>query len=56
MFLQPHKNNHRVRKLNMFSDEGINKSWILLDSQSTIDVFSNADLLTDSIHETSSTL
>ena len=39
----------------MSSKTGISESWIVLDSQSTIDVFSNSDLLTK-IHETNNTL
>ncbi|KAL7502114.1 hypothetical protein ACHAXN_000460, partial [Cyclotella atomus] len=38
-----------------FFREGIPSTWILLDSQSTIDVFSNGNLLTN-IHSTTTTM
>ncbi|KAL7501945.1 hypothetical protein ACHAXN_000085, partial [Cyclotella atomus] len=38
-----------------FFREGIPSTWILLDSQSTIDVFSNCNLLTN-IHSTTTTM
>ena len=49
MFLQPHVSSP-VGKPNMSSKGEIAESWILLDSQSTIDVFSNPDLLVN-IHK-----
>ena len=54
MFLQPDMNS-RMGRSNTYSSAGISRGWILLDSQSTIDVFSNADLLTK-IHRVDTTL
>ena len=56
MFLQPHVTcNSRTGKLSTPSKTGISESWILLDSQSTIDLFSNSKLLSN-IHEVDTTL
>ena len=54
MFLQRDANSLKDRQ-SMSSKTGIKESWILLDSQSTIDVFCNSDLLTK-IHKTDTTL
>jgi len=54
MMLQPHDFSLKERQ-NTCSKVGIQETWILLDSQSTIDVFSNSDLLTK-IHQTDTTL
>ena len=53
-FHQPHVSSP-VRKPNMSSNGGIAESWILHDSQSTIDVFSNPDILVK-IHKVNTTL
>ena len=56
MFLQPDMNgNSPTRRSNTGSKAGISESWILLDSQSTIDVFSNPELLTK-VHMIDTTL
>ena len=56
MFLQPDMNgNSPTEKSNTRSKAGISESWILLDSQSTIDVFSNPDMLTR-VHRINTTL
>ena len=47
MFLQPHEVSSQTDQSTMSSEKGISISWMLLDNQSTINVFSNADLLTD---------
>ena len=54
MFLQRDTSSLKDRQ-SMSSKTGIKESWILLDSQSTIDVFCNSDLLTK-IHKTDTTL
>ena len=56
MFLQPDMNGDSpTKRSNMGSKAGISESWILLDSQSTIDVFSNPELLTK-VHMIDTTL
>ena len=58
MFLQPDVDRMIMRTKWTTSSKtrsGIPVSWMLLDSQSTIDVFSNAELLTE-IHESDTTL
>ena len=52
MFLQPHEpDSNRTGRSPTSSKRGtIPTSWLLLDSQSTVDVFSNSDLLSN-IHE-----
>jgi len=54
MMLQPHDYSLKERQ-NASSKTGIQETWILLDSQSTVDVFSNSDPLTK-IHKTDTTL
>ena len=54
MFLQPNEYSPNERQ-SMSSKTGIQDTWILLDSQSTVDVFSNSDLLTK-IHKTNTML
>ena len=54
MFLQPHEYSPTKRQ-NISSKTGIKDTWMLLDSQSTVDVFSNSDLLTK-IHKTNTIL
>ena len=56
MFLQPDVNfNSPTERSSIRSKTEISESWILLDSQSTIDVFSNPNLLTK-IHMINTTL
>ena len=56
MFLQPDMNcNSPTKRSTMGSKTGISDSWILLDSQLAIDVFSNPDLLTK-VHKIDTTL
>ena len=56
MFLQPHETNSLGKdQQSMSSRKGIPITWMLLDSQSTVDVFCNADLLED-IHRSDTTL
>ena len=50
MFLQPAENDSLTPQSTMSSKRGIPITWMLLDNQSTVDVFSNADLLTN-IHK-----
>ena len=54
MMPQPHDFSLK-EKQNVSSKTGIQETWILLDSQSTVDVFSNSDLLSK-IHQTDTTL
>ena len=54
MFLQHDANSMKDQQI-ISSKTGIKESWIMLDSQSTIDVFCNSDLLTK-IHKTDTTL
>lgn len=54
MFLQPHDADSRTDQ-SIASSRDIPATWLLLDSQSTIDVFCNWDLLTD-IQETNNSL
>ena len=56
MFLQPHElNTLEKNQQNMSSKRGIPITWMLLDSQSTVDVFFNADLL-ETNHKSVTTL
>ncbi len=55
MFLQPHECHSLTAQSSTSSKRGIPISWLLLDNQSTVDVFSNGDLLQD-IHEVDQTL
>merc|ERR1712194_84399 len=54
MFIQPHIHS-QGEKQSVCSKNLILKTWILLDSQSTVDVISNGDLLTK-IHQVKTTL
>ena len=54
MFIQPHIHSPE-EKQSVCSKNLILKTWILLDSQSTVDVISNGDLLTK-IHQVKTTL
>lgn len=47
MFLQPHETNSQTGPSTTSSSRDIPETWLLLDSQSTIDVLCNGDLLTD---------
>ena len=56
MFLQPHElNSLGKNQQNMSSKRGIPITWMLLDSQSTVDVFCKADLL-EKNHKSDTTL
>ena len=53
-FLQPHElNSLEKNQQNMSSKRGIPITWMLLDSQSTVDVFCNANLLEKITNQTS---
>ena len=47
MFIQPHMHSLEENQ-SVCSEDLILKTWILVDSQSTVDIVSNGDLLTKS--------